>query len=200
MNSKTALGSLGMLGIGIASAAALFVAHRSLNPDAPMPPWVSATFDADAAADAVARDELLARADGEGDEASATSDDAGTAPAAADGAAAASGRGPVAGAEPSPHIEALSHPSAAYRNASLATMIREAGYDCTGILSSAAGHEDLASWRVSCEGGRAYLVFEDRTGVLRVEPLAYFDSPVPFVPLELPPAPDWRDRLVPLPE
>src|SRR5690606_18962118 len=79
---------------------------------------------------------------------------------------------------PNPHVEALRNPSPVYRNVSLTTVIREAGYVCTDILSSAAGDDGLATWRVSCEDARAYLVSEDDAGGLRVEPIAYIEVPV----------------------
>jgi len=208
MKAKTGLGGYGILGIGVASAAVLFVAHRVLDSDGSFPQGPSRpTVDSDPGLErAASPDELMSRADGTRDRISVTADveaeatveaePAGGDPAAASSADPADESLTVDGGA-SPHIDALSHPSAAYRNASLGRVIREAGYHCTGVLSSSAGHEDRRSWRVSCEEGRAYLVFEARDGVLQVEPLAYFDAPTPFIPRE---PRDPQNPVVPQPQ
>lgn len=100
------------------------------------------------------------------------------------------------GEQTNPHLDALRHPSPAYRNVTLATVIQSAGHPCTSVLSSAAGHDDLTSWRVSCEGGHAYFVFADGDE-LRVEPMVYFDMPTPFVPVE---PSESQPRLLPPPQ
>jgi len=180
-----AMTTLGALGIGAASAVALFAVHRTRSTDgAPSERPVTAAPrpQGGAAAPAGQRGELVARAENAadgfaspgGDGADGSRGDGGAASGAETGSEADEGAA-------NPHIEALSHPSPAYRNVSLATVIQEAGHVCTNVLSSSAAHENLSSWRVSCEGGRAYFVFEDAPGSLRVEPMVYFDSPTPFI-------------------
>lgn len=92
----------------------------------------------------------------------------------------------------SPHADALRHPSEAFRNASLLALIRDAGYLCLDIVSSAAWNESASAWRVSCEGVHAYIVIELDNGSFLVEPLETYDAPVPN-PITLP-----SDRLPPL--
>jgi len=92
----------------------------------------------------------------------------------------------------SPHGGALRHPSEAFRNASLLALIRDAGYLCVDIVSSAAWNESASAWRVSCEGVHAYIVIELDNGSFLVEPLETYDAPVPN-PITLP-----SDRLPPL--
>ena len=171
MKAKSTLGALQTIIIGVVSAAAVFVLHRAIisEPAPPLPSGRSAVaVESSAPFDSAeqrvsappAETETLARADSE-------------APAEAEESVPRRGR-----ELPNPHVEALRSPSPIYRNVSLMTVIREAGYVCTDILSSAAGDDALATWRVSCEDAQAYLIAEDGAGGLRVEPIAYFEMPV----------------------
>src|SRR5690606_25444545 len=92
----------------------------------------------------------------------------------------------------SPHGGALRHPSEAFRNASLLALIRDAGYLCVDIVSSAAWNESASAWRVSCEGVHAYIVIELDNGSFRVEPLETSGAPVPD------PIPCLRDGVPPV--
>jgi len=189
MNAKAVLAACQALGIAIVSAAVLFVLHRTLSSDGPwsrvstfgfgnaadrsMEPGEAQVAERDPRAEDMRGD---ARRDAD-EPALGTRTEAGAANEAAEAADAP---------RTNPHIEALSHPSPTYRNSSLAAAIRDAGHVCTDVLSSAAGDEDLKSWRVSCDGGRAYLVFADGDE-LRVEPMLYWDAPPPIVPAPVDP-------------
>lgn len=191
MNPKTALAACQALGIGIVSAIALFFVHRALiSDDTPSDTLPGAsTF---ASADGTDPSAEPAATDGGRDERLARADDRGEAD---DLPAVRAERAPT-GEQTNPHLDALRHPSPAYRNVTLATVIQSAGHPCTSVLSSAAGHDDLTSWRVSCEGGHAYFVFADGDE-LRVEPMVYFDMPTPFVPVE---PSESQPRLLPPPQ
>jgi|SRR5690606_16284112 len=190
MNVKAALAACQALGIGILTAAVLFFVHRTLSSDGAWPrvPTFGFGDSAEHSVDAAETRSADGDIEQEGEVTGGRRDvDAPSAAArmGADGdgvAADGTERGPTAG-RTNPHIEALTHPSPTYRNSSLAAAIRDEGYVCTDVLSSAAGGDDLRSWRVSCEGGRAYLVFADGDE-LRVEPMHYFDAPTPFIPVE----------------
>ena len=183
MKAKTALGAVG---IGVASAVVLFATHRTLSTDggstepavATAPRSADSVIERDgASAPALGDGELLARAES----ADGLASPGAHGPDEDETASSAELRAEADAPAANPHIEALSHPSPGYRNVSLATVIREAGHVCTDVLSSSSTHENLGAWRVSCEGGRAYFVFEDAPGSLRVEPMMYFDSPAPFI-------------------
>lgn len=79
----------------------------------------------------------------------------------------------------SPHAAALRHPSESFRNTSLLALIRGAGHVCLDIVSSATLDDELAAWRVSCEGAHAYIVAELDGGEFLVEPLEHYDAPIP---------------------
>lgn len=121
------------------------------------------------------------------------------------GAARARSRAePDASAAPprSPHADALRHPSEGFRNTSLLALVRDAGHVCLDIVavSSAAWAEAGAAWRVSCDGARAYIVFEVDGGEFLVEPLEHFDGPAPrpaTTPFDRSPRPD---HVIPLDE
>lgn len=184
----------GAIAIGIASTVAVFALHRTviferpsggsprLEPAEsldPAPLFDRGERSPDEAAHS-AGDELIARAQVPAED--------NEPPASADGRAEEAA---------SPHIEALRHPSPVYRNVSLMTVIREAGFVCVDITWAAAGDEDLGAWRVSCDGVHAYLISEDGAGGLRVEPMTYFDAPVP-APIQLVPEPTGgTPRLLP---
>lgn len=175
MTPTTLRGALFVIGIGIASAAAVFTLHRVVVNGEPQAQAPSPEL----AARAVLDDGNGRRTEGPGDDRTAAAEIVGD----EGDSAAAEPDAPVehAGGDVSPHIEALRHPSPTYRNVSLATVIRAAGYECIDVVSSAAGDDGLATWRVSCDGAHAYLVSEDGAGGLRVERMEYFDAPTPFI-------------------
>lgn len=189
--------ALGVIGIGIASAAGVFALHRASDGPAPATPAAStpaaARQDSPRAAAPANADRVP---EGHLDERVA---DAGRSDAEGELPADRAERFDRAEDDINPHIEALRHPSPTYRNVSLATVIRAAGYECVDVVSSAAGDDELATWRVSCDGAHAYLVSEDGAGGLRVERMAYFDAPTPFIPRSLEDAPSPVPVPVPLP-
>jgi hypothetical protein len=196
MRAGSALGALRIFAIGVVSAAAAFVLHRAFisDPAPPMPSQRSASsLEISTQSDDAERPE--ARRPQETPAAAAAPRNEDETETVADARAPE----PRIRNVPNPHVEALRHPSPIYRNVSLMAVIREAGYVCTDILSSAAGDDALAAWRVSCEAARAYLIAEDGAGGLRVEPIAYFEAPV-RPPLELVPVPlDAPPRPLPAP-
>lgn len=182
----------GIVGVGIASAASVFLIHRLLVSDppseessaAPQAPGTAAASSTDTARPFGApRDDVDAPIARSAIPGNAREDDAVAAEPESD-------RAPH---DVSPHIEALRHPSPEYRNVSLTTVIRAAGHVCVEVLSATPGTEDLGTWRVSCDGARAYLVSEDGAGGLRVEPMPFFEVPV-RPPMETIPAPSDAPR------
>jgi len=175
MTPTTLRGALFVIGIGIASAAAVFTLHRVVVNGEPQAQAPSPELAARAALD----DVNGRRSEGLADDRTAAVDLVGD----ESHSAAAEPDVPAehAGGDVNPHIEALRHPSPTYRNVSLATVIRAAGYECIDVVSSTAGDDGLATWRVSCDGAHAYLVSEDGAGGLRVERMEYFDAPTPFI-------------------
>lgn len=200
MRARSALGAFQIIAIGVVSTAAVFALHRAFlsdpalslasgRPASSLESSVRSDDPRASLAEPAARSELelLAKAEPAGDESGSET--------------TAEERAPAPGSRdvPNPHVAALRSPSPTYRNVSLTTVIREAGYVCIDILSSAAGDDGLGTWRVSCEDARAYLISEDGAGGLRVEPIAYFEVPV-RQPLEMIHEPlNTPPRLLPAP-
>lgn len=71
--------------------------------------------------------------------------------------------------------------------------IREAGYVCMDIVSSAPGTNDSTAWRVACDGALVYLVSVDDTGSVVVDPIPYAEGLQ--MPIEIETAPPGAEPL-----
>jgi hypothetical protein len=81
-----------------------------------------------------------------------------------------------------------------FRNTSILIAIREAGFVCPDLVSAAAGTDDVAAWRVVCDGALVYLVGVDESGRLAVDPVPYAEGYRYFDP-DAPPL--WLDQQQP---
>jgi len=72
--------------------------------------------------------------------------------------------------------DALLLASETYRNTSLLTAIRDAGFLCFEMLAVESAAEGVKSWRVSCEA-MTYFVADDGSGRFEVELLPAVDRP-----------------------
>jgi hypothetical protein len=76
------------------------------------------------------------------------------------------------------------HPLQAYllsaaaesRDSVLLSMIRDAGFSCTELVSTIQMTDETAAWRISCAGAQPYVVGVDSFGELRIEPLSYSEG------------------------
>jgi hypothetical protein len=85
-----------------------------------------------------------------------------------------------------------------FRNTSILIAIRDAGFVCSDIIAADGGADDMAAWRVVCDGALVYLVGVEDSGALAVDPVPYaegyryFDPEAPPLWLEQPQGPPRR--------